>query len=139
MRAYVNHVDRPRDADSQWIASAGFTLLEVLVALSILAISSTAVITQIGQSIRQIEQLEQKTVALWIAENQINSLNVAEAWPATGRQSKVLTVANQSWLISTEVSATRDPWLRKVEVSVATDDRRSSAALVTLTAYRGRY
>jgi general secretion pathway protein I len=121
------------------IVLKGFTLLEVLVALTVLAISALAVINQTGQSLRQLQQLEQKTVALIIAENQLNTLRIAEHWPATGRNSQTLNVAELQWQISTEVSNTNEPWLRKIEVSVSASDKADESPLITLTGYRGRY
>ncbi|MBL4827533.1 MAG: type II secretion system minor pseudopilin GspI [Spongiibacteraceae bacterium] len=117
----------------------GFTLLEVLIALAILAISSIAVVGQAGQSIRQLEQLELKTMALWIADNQIAVYQMNEQWPNTGHQSLSLDVLDQEWLVSTQVSATSDPMLRKIEVSVALDNGREPVDLLSLIAYRGRY
>lgn len=116
---------------------AGFTLLEVLIALAILAIASTAVISQSGQSIRQLHRLEQKSVALWIADNQIAYLRGLPSWPSTGRRSEQLEMSGALWNIDTEVTATSEPWLRKIDVSVAVDG--SNDPLVSMTAYRGRY
>ena len=119
--------------------SPGFTLLEVLVALAILAISSIAVIRQTGQSLGQLQQLQQKTVALVIAENRLNAMRISEQWPGTGRQNQSVTFAGQQWQVDTEVSATSEPWLRKIEISVSIDNSRGQTPLVSLTGYRGRY
>jgi general secretion pathway protein I len=116
----------------------GFTLLEVLIALSILAISSIAVMTQIGQSVRQIEQLELKTMALWIAENQITTMQITEQWPGTGRQSQALSVAHQRWVIDTQISTTANPMMRKIEVTVGINQAGQSMPMVSLVAFRGR-
>ena len=118
---------------------AGFTLLEVLIALAVLAISSLAVLSQTGQSIKQLQLLEAKTMALWIAENQLNTLRASDQWPGLGRRSQRMSMVNQEWIISTEISATSEPWLRKVTVDVSTDVAGSEVALLTLTGYKGKY
>ena len=117
----------------------GFTLLEVLIALAILAISSLAIINQTAQGLQQRQRLEQKTIALWVAENQLNSLRLVKDWPSIGRRSDSLRMADQSWKITTEISATADPLLRKIIVSVAAEGEGDSTELVSLTGFRGRY
>jgi general secretion pathway protein I len=126
---------QPQIADQR-----GFTLLEVLIALTILAVLATAVMTQTGTSINQLQRLEQKTSALWIAEYQMNRLRVADNWPALGRSSSIIDYADQQWQVNTEVSTTSEPWLRKIELSVgpySVDLKQIPST--SLTAYRGRY
>ena len=115
----------------------GFTLLEVLVALSILALAALAVIRQTGQSVNQMQALEARTVALWLAENQLALLRVAEPWPNTGRLSSRYTIAGQDWQVDTDITQTPEPWLRQLEVSVSLAEQ--NAPLLSLTGYRGRY
>lgn len=118
----------------------GFTLLEVLIALTILAISSMAIIRQIGQSTSQLQQLELKTMATMIADNRIAEYRIAEKWPEQGTDSTVASMAGHQWQINTEVENTSEPWLRKltVSVSIETDDG-DSLPLTELVIYRGRY
>lgn len=125
-----------RSLSKQWL---GFTLLEVLIALAILAISSLAVMTQTGMSLRQLNVLELKTTALIIADNRLAMYRVADEWPATGRSSESLTAADQQWLVRVEVSQTSEAWLRKIEVTVSLDDGAEGAILGNLIGYRGRY
>lgn len=117
----------------------GFTLLEVLVALAVLAISAVAVIGQTGQSLVQLQQLQQKTLALVVADNRLQLLAVSGHWPNTGVQSQTLSAFDQQWQVTTEVSGTSEPWLRKVEVTVSVDSYGEPQKLASLTGYRGRY
>ena len=117
----------------------GFTLLEVMVALSILAISTMSVISQTGQSLRHLEQLQLKTVAMVIAENRLNVIQINENWPSNGRQTQSLTFADQQWLVNTDVSSTSEPWLRKIEINVMIETAKQPVSLLYLTSYRGRY
>ena len=60
-----------------WVkASAGLTLIEVLVALAIIAIALTAVIKATSQNIRGTGYLQKKTIALWVAEQAMNEVRV---------------------------------------------------------------
>lgn len=116
----------------------GFTLLEVLIALAILAISATAIIGQASNSLHQLSVLEEKTVAHLLAESEINKLIASEAFPSPGRTTEFVTFNARQWQISIAVSGTTEPWLRKVVVSVS-DSNSPDADLATLTTFRGRY
>ncbi len=118
----------------------GFTLLEVLVALAILALSAAAVLRQTHLNIRQQQTLELKSTALWIADDVLTLTLAQEQWPPIGRVEQEHAHDGKSWRVLTEVQATPDPLMRKIDVSVAPAEQDdNAAALITLTAYRGRY
>ncbi|ARN76463.1 type II secretion system protein GspI [Oceanicoccus sagamiensis] len=116
----------------------GFTLLEVLIALAILAISSLAVISQTGQSLTQLERLHLKTTAMVVADNQLALLQAAPDWPAVGSQTKSVKLGEQQWQVSTDISQTSDPWLRKIEVIVS-PVQQADNVLALLVGYRGKH
>ena len=79
----------------------GFTLVEVMVALLILALSLTALQFRISQHVNNSTYLKDKTVAGWIAQNQMEllrlesrTLNVAITEPRSG----TVTMAGKDWL-----------------------------------------
>lgn len=119
----------------------GFTLLEVLIALAILAISSLAIIGQVGQSLSRVQQLQLQTTAIIVAENQMAVIQISPNWPSLGVKTNRVTLAGAQWLVQTDVSTTSDPWLRKVEVTVnygdSLDSRETPAILARLVSYRG--
>ena len=120
--------------------SLGFTLLEVLVALAILALSAAAVLRQTHLNIKQQQTLELKSSALWIADDALTLMMAQEQWPPIGRVEQDQTLNGQNWRVLTEVQATPDPFMRKIDVSVATAEQgENGAAVITLTAYRGQY
>ena len=51
----------------------GFTLIEVLVAVAVLAIALLAVVRSTGMAIKNGEALQQKTFAHWVAMNVVDS------------------------------------------------------------------
>lgn len=114
----------------------GFTLLEVLIALAILAISSLAILGQTAQSIRQQQQLQLQTHAMLVAENQLTTLQILPDWPGLGRRTQSLNGVGEQWRVTTEISSTSDPWLRKIEISVAYE-QSPDAVITQLTGYRG--
>jgi len=121
-------------------AGRGFTLLEVLIALTILAISSLAVIRQVGQSTVNLAQLEQKTLAALVADRRIAQYRIADSWPALGSDSELTEMAGQQWRVDTEVVATSEPLLRKLTVAVALDSADGKVLPLTeFIIYRGAH
>lgn len=117
----------------------GFTLLEVLIALAILAVSASAIISQTGTSLSNQQQLQLKAAAFWVAENKMTLLRSTENWPSIGRQTETIELMDQAWRVNTTVAATPDKHLRKIRVSVAVDGAADSSVLIELVTYRGRY
>lgn len=118
----------------------GFTLLEVLVALAIFALSAAAVLRQTQLSAKQQYELELKSSALWMAENLLTELTTMDEWPPVGREEQEQNYQGQDWVIVADVQATPDPMLRKIQVEVALPERADGAApLLSLVAYRGQY
>lgn len=118
----------------------GFTLMEVLIALAILALSAAAVLRQTQLGVRQQQQLELKSAALWVADDSIAALASLSAWPPLGRALRTVQFRDQSWDVITDVSDTSDANLRRIVVSVkvaGSPDEQS--ALVSFTTFRGRY
>jgi general secretion pathway protein I len=118
----------------------GFTLLEVLIALAILALSAAAVMRQTQLGLRQQQQLELKSAALWVADDSVAALSSLTAWPPLGRAQRTVEFREQSWDVFTDVSDTPDPNMRKIIVSVQLSGQgEEQGALVSFTTFRGRY
>ncbi|WP_407362463.1 type II secretion system minor pseudopilin GspI [Pseudomonas luteola] len=108
----------------------GFTLLEVLVALAIFAIVSTAVLTSVHRSLVIAEQLELKTLASWIANNQLTELQLAPSPSLDGRSDKTIYYANRNWEMHGEIEATSDKNLRRITVWVALQDSENTSPII---------
>jgi len=118
-------------------AARGFTLLEVMIALAVFAITAIALLSQTSQGVSQSLYLEEKSYALWIAENTLTELRLKPEWPSLGAQEDQLSQFNRQWLIQTQVSDTGEKGLRRVDVKVArTED---SKTLSSLQGYIGQH
>lgn len=115
----------------------GFTLLEVMVALAVFAVAAIALLLQSNQGVNQTLYLEEKSYALWIAENQLDQLRLNKQWPALGKRPSSVTQFNRNWSVSTSVTGTDEKSLRRVEVTVSREG--SHTALATLLSYIGQY
>ena len=99
--------------------SSGFTLIEVLVALAVIALGLTAVIKALGDYTDATNYTRQKTLASWIATNKLTEISVAPAWPSLGDYDEDVEFARQQWRCAIEVSETPVTNLRRVDVSVS--------------------
>ena len=98
---------------------AGFTLLEAMVALVIVALGMMAVNTQLGHFAATTIHIEQKTLASWIATNRITELSIQNQWPELGDDEEEIDYAGRTWLVRTEVLETPVDNLRRVDVEVS--------------------
>lgn len=115
--------------------SSGFTLLEVLVAMAVLAIAMGAIINAATQSIASTAWLRDQTFASWVALNKVNEqLLAAEPWPDEGSAQGSAELANRAWLWEARFAKTDDPDLRRLEVTVRSVE--NGPTLSTLTAFK---
>ncbi len=119
-------------------SSRGFTLLEVLVALVIFALVSVTCYRQIDANFRASNRIEQKYLALWLAENALEEIFIDREHQAMGDSSSEVKMASNRWTIKTRISESDIKDLRKIEVSVYPDDKDSSGSVVTLTRFIGK-
>lgn len=96
----------------------GFTLLEVLIALAVLAIGMLAVIDTAGTSTRIDSQLRDKTFAGWVAMNELTTLRLARSWPSD-TQNGDADMGGQKWHWVATFTKTSDPDLLRVDVTVS--------------------
>ncbi|OIR16006.1 putative type II secretion system protein I precursor [mine drainage metagenome] len=116
----------------------GFTLLEVLVALAILAIAMAAVSRTASSSIRNADALRTRVIADWVAQNRLANHQALNDWPSPGIQTGSEDQAGQTYPWQEEVIATPNPTMRRIVVSVyAPDDAKLK--LRELTGYLVQY
>jgi type II secretion system protein I len=98
----------------------GFTLLEVLVALVVVALGMSALLETLTQSADNVAALRERTVAEWIAMNQIALARLALNAPGTGTTTgDVQNCANGNWHWQQQVNAVDAvPGLLSITVSV---------------------
>lgn len=106
-------------------ADAGFTLIETLVALAVLAITAAGLLAATQAHIAQIAGLEARAAAVWVAENHLAEITL-------GLQPAAAPTAMLGFRFDMTVmaEATTDPDLQKLTIT-ATDpqDQRSYARL----------
>lgn len=113
---------------------AGFTLLEVLVALVIVGTALGASLRAVGSLTSNSAGLRSSMMATWSAENRLVQMRLARQFPAVGKQTYECPQGDLQLICQEEVLASPNPRLRRVEVSVydAANPERRIIKLVQL-------
>jgi len=112
----------------------GMTLLEVLVALVIFAIGCMAIIRTTGMQVRSLTLLEEKTMASWVADNQLVVLYLSHVRPATSWQQGISKMAERDWYWRYRSMATMDEGIYAVVIEVS-DNEGFKPIIVTLKSW----
>lgn len=105
------NVSRPRP-------SRGFTLLEILVALAVLAIALTATARGMGAAIDTTAALRDRTLARWVADDRLAQLELGREWPALDTKEGSADMGGRAFRWRQQTSVTPAARMRRVEVSV---------------------
>lgn len=117
-------------------AGRGFTLLEVLVALLLLALALVAAVRTAGLEARALNHVRATTLAQWVASNVLAEIRLGGPLPARGEAEGRSEMGRQSWRWRLRVFATDQPGLHRLEVQVFPDreggvDAAESVLLLT--------
>jgi general secretion pathway protein I len=112
-------------------ARRGFTLVEVLVALAVVALALLGLTRVAALQVRDFDALRERTLAGWVAANVLAETRLASALPPTGRSDGQVELGAHTWRWTREVRATPDPSIRRIEVRVFPGDAKEPAASLT--------
>lgn len=107
--------------------SQAFTLIEVMVALAIIAIALASLVKASGNNTRSAAYLKAKTLAHYVAMNEIEMLKIKQAWPDRGTVNRSTEMAGREWFWTREIEKTADKsdTIRSVKFTVYMDESRS--------------
>jgi len=112
----------------------GFTLVEVLVALAVLAIALSAIMRALSQSIDTSTSLRDRTVAMWVAQNRLTTHQVLHDFPALDTTEGEAEMAGHVWRWREEVKpAPGETDMRQIHIEVRADT--GSQALARLVGF----
>lgn len=115
----------------------GFTLIEVIVALTIIAVGLAAVISAASATVYNATGLQERTFAHWVAMNKLTELQVMKEFPAPRKTTGSTLMAEHEWFWTMDVIETQDKTVRKVEIAVRTNENDENS-LVSLTGFVGQ-
>ena len=102
----------------------GLTLIEVLIALAIVAIAMTAIIQATSQNIRGTNYLKNKTIAMWVGQQVLNEarLNLIMIPKPPDKLKAATDMLGSTWHWQATQSDTRNKNIQQIEVRVFTQD-----------------
>lgn len=100
----------------------GFTLIEVLIALAIVAIGLSAALRASSVGTDGVGQYRQRLLASWLADNVATERTARGDWPEPGDSSREETLAGVRFLLRESVKATPNPRFRRLDIEVFAAD-----------------
>lgn len=122
-------VNQPAKKRSQ----LGMTLLEVMLALVILATAGIAVMQAASKALNNQSYLQEKTFALWVASNRMAELRLQEEWPKASWTRDEIQFAGVTWYWRYKSVATADPSFVALDLEVS--DEKDGRAIAYLRTY----
>ena len=120
-------------------SARGFTLIEVLVALGVVALTLTTGLQASSALTRTAERQTEQWLATLCAENALTALRLQRQLPGTGDTDAVCEQAGHSLRVRVSVLPTPNPNFRRVDATVIRGSDGSGTRLLTLSTVQGRY
>jgi len=117
----------------------GFTLIEILVALAVVAITLAAGMQATGALTRAAERQSDQWLAQLCAENELTKLRLTRQLPGVGESTNTCEQAGQQLQVRLVVLPTPNPNFRRVDAVVEGQVQGVNARLLTLSTVMGRY
>ncbi|HEY1090706.1 MAG TPA: type II secretion system minor pseudopilin GspI [Burkholderiaceae bacterium] len=114
----------------------GFTLIEVLVALTITAVALAAGMKAAGALTGNAERLAMVTVAQWCAENQLTEMSLNHAFPDVGETEFECAQLDLTLKGKIVANSTPNPNFRRVD-AILSDEQ--GLPVLTLSTIMGRF
>jgi len=109
------------------------TLLEVMLALVIMATSGIAVMNAASSALNNQAYLQNKTFALWVASNRLTELKLQRIWPSASWQYDTEELADLKWYLRYKSVETGDNEFKALDIEVS--DVKDGRALAYLRTY----
>ena len=114
----------------------GFTLIEVLVAMTIIAVGVSALVVSAAASSWRADYLRERELARWVASNALAVHQALPAWPDVGTKTVEVEMARSRWFVATRTRAVADPDLRRLDIEVR-KERDADSYLYSVTGFVG--
>lgn len=97
----------------------GFTLIEVMVALTVVAVSLAAGLKAAGALTQNTQRLQDVTLAQWCADNHLTALKLAKQFPGVGDSDFACTQLGRTFSGHLVIRPTPNPNFRRADAQIA--------------------
>jgi len=120
-------------------SSSGFTLIEVIVAVAVIAFGLAATIKTVSTVTRNTAYLNERIVATWVAQNAMALYELDIEKDAAKETSGTEELAGVEWHWKKVLVDTEDPDIQRVEIEVRRDSEKDSQVYATLVSLLPTY
>ncbi len=113
----------------------GFTLLEIMVALAVLALAMGAVIRAAADYTGNQSYLRDRTLTAWVARNVLVQHQLEQQWPDVGEREGTLEMGRREWQWLANISQTDEERLRRIDVEVRALDADDADPITVLSGF----
>lgn len=117
----------------------GFTLIEIMVALAIVALTLGAGIKAAASLTQQAQRQTDQWLAQLCAENELARLRLSTEWPGIGTSENSCEQGGRALRVRLNVQATPNPNFRRIEARVDDAAASDGVTLLSLSTILGRY
>src|ERR1700741_5191378 len=117
--------------------AGGFTLIEVVVALAIVAAGISAVFKTIGEPASSIDRLKDASFAAWIADNRLAEMRLTGQLPSVDETEGDVEFAGRRWHWTANVSQTQVEGIRRIDMTVRREGDPPGSSLAKLAGFVG--
>ncbi len=114
----------------------GFTLIEILVAMTIIAVGVSALVASAAASTFRADYLREREFGRWVATNALTELQSLPAWPNVGTTNKEVEMGQFVWYVRARTQRVADADLRRVDVEVRLNEDADNY-IYTVTGFVG--
>ncbi|MEO6688084.1 MAG: type II secretion system minor pseudopilin GspI [Dokdonella sp.] len=109
----------------------GFTLVEVLIALAVVAIALLALTRAASVQVQSFDGLRERTLASWVGANVLAETRLTTVFPPTGRSDGRMQLAGRDWRWTRDVQPTPNADIRRIDISVFLDESNEPSAALS--------
>ncbi len=117
----------------------GFTLIEIMVALAVVALTLGAGIKAAASLTQQAQRQTGQWLAQLCAENELARLRLSTQWPGIGESDTACEQGGRTLRVRLGVQATPNPNFRRIEARVDDAAANDGVTLLSLSTVLGRY
>jgi general secretion pathway protein I len=114
-----------------------FTLIEVMVALLVVAIGMLGAITAVSQAAGNSGYLRDKTLAHWVAMNKLTEVRLQKNAPSVDKTSDEVEMGGRKWKWTMNVTQTQVETMRRIDITVRPEEAAENTRLASITGFYG--